>query len=564
MIGYVCKYTPVEILECFGEKLYRIEPSVKGFDHADTLMHPNMCTYSKAVLETVLDSELDGLILVNCCDSIKRLYDVLKPLNKFAFLYLLDLPRKTGLESALLFKDELTSFISAYETFSGKSFQITKLKDSCRLDIHKDEDSSAASSLKIAVSGARCRKSVMDLIKNSGAEIAEDFTCTGITKSFSHSSEDTDILCWYAQNILKQFPCMRMTDISERQHTYNNLKDIDGILYHTVKFCDNYSFDYAGLRKSTAIPILKIETDYTEQCEGQIKTRVEAFLEALKVKKVPGKYNTLESCISKPKTKQRFITAGIDSGSTSTNVVIINDKKEMLSFSIIKTGAKSVDSAEKAFLQAVQKAGLNKSDIDFIVSTGYGRVSIPFANLNVTEITCHGKGAYYVNNDIRTIIDIGGQDSKVIRLNEKGEVTDFAMNDKCAAGTGRFLEMMSRTLEISLDEMSRSYEGWKEQLAITSICTVFAESEVVSLIAQNKDKADIIHGLNNSISGKVVSMLDRIGRKSSYMMSGGVAKNAGVVESIEERLGEKLFIYDEPEIIGALGAALIALENLGN
>jgi predicted CoA-substrate-specific enzyme activase len=139
---------------------------------------------------------------------------------------------------------------------------------------------------------------------------------------------------------------------------------------------------------------------------------------------------------------------------------------------------------------------------------------------------------------------------------------DFAMNDKCAAGTGRFLEMMSRTLEIPLNKMGSESADWKEQIAITSICTVFAESEVVSLIAQNKNKADIIHGLNNSISGKAISMLDRVGRKPSYMMSGGVAKNIGVVKSIEEKLGESLYIYDEPEIVGALGAALIALENV--
>lgn len=558
MIGYVCKYTPVEILQCFDEDTIRLEPGVSGFDDADTLIHPNMCAYSKALLEDILNSNIRKLVLVNCCDSIKRLYDVLNSLKKFEFLYLLDLPRKTDDSSIILMKKELIDFISAYENYSGRSFDMKKL---AALPCKSKDYNNAEKAINVALSGARCRESTRNLIQSLGAHISEDFTCTGLSRSFADYNDSVDILSWYEKNLLSQFPCMRMADVSRRVDKYKRLKDVDGIIYHTVKFCDNYSFDYAELRTSTEKPILKIETDYTDQCEGQIKTRIEAFIEALRKKNVDKPVNA-EADNHNPHSKPRIITAGIDSRSTSTNVVIINDKKELLSFSIVRTGAKSMDSAKKAFNDALNKAELTKYDIDYIVSTGYGRVSIPFANLNVTEITCHGKGAYFLNSKVRTIIDIGGQDSKVIRLNDKGDVIDFAMNDKCAAGTGRFLEMMSRTLEIPLDKMGPASENWKEQISITSICSVFAESEVISLIAQNKNKADIIHGLNNSISGKVISLLDRIGRKSSYMMSGGVAKNIGVVKSIEEKLGEKLYIYKEPEIVGALGAALIALDNV--
>jgi predicted CoA-substrate-specific enzyme activase len=556
MIGYICKYTPIDLIEFLGSEPFRIEPSVKNFDKADALMHPNMCTYSKAALEEILSSGIDELILVNCCDSIKRLYDVLKAERKIKFLYLMDLPRKNGTQSIEIFKDEIIKFINAYTTYTGNEFDKDKFEKYMYSINYKKEDKNIKG-IRIALAGARCKNSVKDLIEKCGADIIHDYTCTGTQIKYSKLNNGMDIMTWYAENILKQFPCMRMADINERYSEFNNTDDVSGIIYHTIKFCDNYSFDYSMLKGHMNVPILKIETDYTDQCEGQIKTRVEAFIESIKTATVDETSKKNQNTI---KSSERIITAGIDSGSTSTNVVIINDEFRILSFSIVRTGAKSILSAEKAFEEALSKAHLQRDDISFIISTGYGRVSIPFANMNVTEITCHGKGAHFINKDIRTIIDIGGQDSKVIRLDDSGNIIDFAMNDKCAAGTGRFLEMMARTLEIPLSSMGRESEGWKEQIAITSICTVFAESEVVSLIAQNKNKSDIIHGLNNSIASKIIGMLDRIGRKPQYMMSGGVAKNIGVVKTIEEKLGEKVYIYDEPEIVGALGAALIALE----
>ena len=161
---------------------------------------------------------------------------------------------------------------------------------------------------------------------------------------------------------------------------------------------------------------------------------------------------------------------------------------------------------------------------------------------------------------MRTIIDIGGQDSKVIRLDEKGNVKNFVMNDKCAAGTGRFLEMMARTLGLSLEEMSKAGLNWHKKVTISSMCTVFAESEVVSLIAQNQAVADIVHGLNDSVAAKTASLVSRLGLEEACMMTGGVAKNQGVVQALEERLGVPLYVKEEAQLCGALGAALFALE----
>lgn len=332
-------------------------------------------------------------------------------------------------------------------------------------------------------------------------------------------------------------------------------RSVDGIIYHTVQFCDNYSYEYAWLKKVLDAPMLQLETDYTKQSYGQVLTRIEAFLESLdsgKEKRRPA-----------PKgEKKDMYVMGIDSGSTSTNAVIMDGERNIVASSVVRTGAKSGESAQRILGEILEKAGLKREDISWIVSTGYGRVSIDFADENVTEISCHGRGAHYFNPSVRTILDIGGQDSKAIHLNEAGEVTDFVMNDKCAAGTGRFLEMIARTLEIDVDELGPEALRSTEDIEITSMCSVFAESEVISLIANNKEKADIANGVCRAIAGKAYSLLKRVGMEETFMMTGGVAKNPGVVRAVEEKIQSRLYICPEPEIVGAAGAALYALDKM--
>ena len=211
---------------------------------------------------------------------------------------------------------------------------------------------------------------------------------------------------------------------------------------------------------------------------------------------------------------------------------------------------------------ALEEAGINEDSLTLTVTTGYGRENISFGDSSVTEITCHAKGAHYLDPSARTVIDIGGQDSKAIRIDENGSVLSFVMNDKCAAGTGRFLDMMARTMELTLDEMGELGLHWKNDVVISNMCTVFAESEVVSLVAQDTPPADIIHGLNNSVAGKTVSLVKRLGGEKGYIMTGGVAKNKGIVEALEEKLGEKVFISENAQLCGAIGAALIGMESL--
>ena len=250
--------------------------------------------------------------------------------------------------------------------------------------------------------------------------------------------------------------------------------------------------------------------------------------------------------------------AGIDVGSLSTETVIVDEQGKILSYDITSTGANSRIAGERSFRQALERAGISAADVQFTVVTGYGRISLPFANKAVTEITCHGRGAYHIFPGTRTVLDIGGQDSKVIRLGDNGRVVDFAMNDKCAAGTGRFIEVMARALEIGLDEMGPLSMKSKQDLSISSMCTVFAESEIISLVAQSRPPEDIVNGIHKAICKRVLAMLERVGVVPEVTMTGGVAKNAGITEEIRRQVGGVLNVPVEPQIVGALGAALIA------
>jgi len=250
--------------------------------------------------------------------------------------------------------------------------------------------------------------------------------------------------------------------------------------------------------------------------------------------------------------------AGIDIGSLSTDTVIIDDTGTICAFDVSPTGADSRAAGERSLERALERAGIDHADLRFVVATGYGRANLPSANKAVTEITCHAKGASHLFPGTRTIIDIGGQDSKVIKLDSHGKVNDFAMNDKCAAGTGRFLEVMAKALEVDLVQMGPLSLRSTREVSISSTCTVFAESEVISLVAQSTPREDILNGIHAAICARVLAMMDRMNPQPELTITGGVAKNAGILHTIRRRTDLPINVPDEPQIVGALGAALIA------
>lgn len=394
----------------------------------------------------------------------------------------------------------------------------------------------------------------------------ENMTCTSgrnliILQKDLRNMDDETLFLAYAESLLGQMPCARMNNNTRRNQLFLD-PSLKGIIYHTIKFCDYYGFEYASIKNNIKVPLLKLETDFTSQSAGQLLTRIQAFAETIEGSDDMDPTKGISEEARRRMESGVYYVAGIDSGSTSTDVVILDQDGKIKSTMIIPTGGGAMMSAEKSLENAVEKAGISKDDIVRIVTTGYGRAYINSGDDSITEITCHAKGAHYLNPNVRTVIDIGGQDIKAISIDENGAVKNFLMNDKCAAGTGRFLEMMARTLGLSLEEMSTMGLEWKENIVISSMCTVFAESEVVSLVAQNKAVSDIIHGLNMSVASKVGALAARLGQDNpgEYMMTGGVAKNKGITNALEEKLGAKLYICDEAQLCGALGAALFAYE----
>jgi predicted CoA-substrate-specific enzyme activase len=250
-------------------------------------------------------------------------------------------------------------------------------------------------------------------------------------------------------------------------------------------------------------------------------------------------------------------TAGIDIGSISTKAVIMRDG-QLLASRVILTGYNAENAGKKVFDAVLDDLQISASAITRIVATGYGRKGLAMADKSITEIMCHATGARYLNPLIRSIIDIGGQDSKAILLDDHGKVANFAMNDKCAAGTGRFLEVMARALEVDLDEFGRMSLKADLSARISSLCTVFAESEIISLIAKGEKRENIIAGIHESICVRVLAMANRIGIKSPVMMTGGVAKNIGVVRAFEKAIGSPIEVSDYAQVNGAIGAALLA------
>jgi predicted CoA-substrate-specific enzyme activase len=252
--------------------------------------------------------------------------------------------------------------------------------------------------------------------------------------------------------------------------------------------------------------------------------------------------------------------AGIDVGSLCTKAVILDEKNDIKSLAILRSGAVYKGAAEAVLNEVLKKAGLDFKQLDYIVSTGYGRERVSFANSKVTEISCHARGASFFSGDVRTVIDVGGQDSKVISIDGEGHVLRFAMNDKCAAGTGRFLEIMAGALEVDLEEMSELSFKAEENIEVSNMCTVFAESEVISLFAGGYAKTEISAAVFRAIARRIAGLAAQTGINEKIMMTGGVAKSKGVVHFLEERLGLPLVIPEEPQIVGALGAALFARE----
>ncbi len=602
-VFYACKYTPLELLAGFGAQAVPLEAGTDDFAEADRLAHPNLCGYGRGMIERAMAGDVRELVLVTCCDVVKRVYDVLAAQHRIDFLWLLDLPHRRGPAEVRLFRARLAELARAYAAYSGATFDPGRALASL-------PEASAPGDGRVTLLGAHADAALVDAVRDAmgpGVEV-ENATCTnrridapaplGLARAPREGSCDAcgadaggaggpsdasgggdalgAFLDWYAPALLGQVPCMRMADARARGELLGAPGQL-GVVYHTMKFCDYYGFEYARALEADEgdVPMVKIETDGTRQSSGQLRTRLEAFAETLRTTGGAATPDARGATGARADESEAPVggtrdgggagpyALGVDSGSTSTDAALVNGDGAVVASAIVPTGARATLAAERARDQVLAQAGIAPDQVAYTVATGYGRDAIGYADASVTEITCHARGAHHLDPAARTVIDIGGQDSKVIHLTESGAVSSFVMNDKCAAGTGRFLEMMARTLEVSLDEFCRLGRSWKRDVTISSMCTVFAESEVVSLVAQDTPTPDIVHGLDRSVASKVSSLARRVGAEPPYLMTGGVAANDGVVDALSEALGAPVATNPSSQLCGAIGAALIARDRAG-
>ncbi len=254
--------------------------------------------------------------------------------------------------------------------------------------------------------------------------------------------------------------------------------------------------------------------------------------------------------------------AGVDVGSTQTKAVIIDEAGTIVGRSLIDTGANVIQAAESSYVAALKEGRIDEEEVEYIIGTGYGRYRVTFGNSQVTEISCHGRGAVHLFPETRTVVDMGGQDTKAISVNAKGEITDFCMNDKCAAGTGRFLGAAAAALDIPIDDLGPVSLQSTKPIKISTTCTVFAESEVLAWIGKGKKIEDILWGVHKSIASRSAGLMRRVGINDEITFTGGVTRNKGMVKALEDRLDKPLNISEDCHYMGALGAALFALDNV--
>jgi predicted CoA-substrate-specific enzyme activase len=254
--------------------------------------------------------------------------------------------------------------------------------------------------------------------------------------------------------------------------------------------------------------------------------------------------------------------AGVDVGSTQTKAIIIDEERRIVSRALIDTGANVTLAAENAYAAALKDGNIQEEEVEYVVGTGYGRYKVTFGDTQITEISCHGRGAVHMFPGTRTVVDMGGQDTKAIRVSPNGEIIDFCMNDKCAAGTGRFLGAAASALEIPLGDLGPTALRAEKAVKISTTCTVFAESEVVSWLGKGKKIEDILLGVHQSITSRSLGLMRRVGVDPEVTFTGGVARNIGMVTTLNEMLGFPVNVSEDSHYMGALGAALFAMDRI--
>ncbi|WP_041082583.1 acyl-CoA dehydratase activase [Thermotoga profunda] len=556
MIVYNCPMVPFEFFKALGVPFKRIKNLGCEFNE----LNSNICSFCR---KSVLSVDKDDIVVwIDSCDSARRTADFLKQTNK---VFELHIPTVSDQQAVLRLSKDLKALWQSLKSIFGdvsderlfraqKNFeeQMKLLERALSGDSKEIKElyekmtgerwigSTQSKGKSILVLGAPIDQNLVQIIEENGGNVI-NATCSGVYSIISNTLNSDDVFRNIAYRILnRKIMCMRSAPQRDLSDLIDKIKP-SAIVLHTIKFCDFYNFDEREIRK-TKIPFVVIENDLTALSNAQIKTRIQALMELLTHRENAFK-------------REFDLFVGIDSGSTTTKISVINTEEKLLYKNIVKTGAYPVATAKKLFEEVIEKFKVPREKI-YLVCTGYGRATLDFAHEQITEITCHARGVHFLIPEVRTIIDIGGQDSKVIKV-ENGQVVEFVMNDKCAAGTGRFLEVMANVLDVPLQKIGKLSLEYTKEIDISSVCTVFAESEVVSLRASGHKREDILYAIHKAIARRISAMYERVKGTQPVILTGGVALNEGVKKALERILGIQIQIPPEPVLTGALGAAVI-------
>lgn len=561
-----CSLIPTEFLVAKGFQPVFVTAEMLGEERASEYhcaFHENLCSYAKTIYDYLLRHENEfGLIVIPAsCDAMKKLYNALIPKIPAEKLCFFDHPQRKTAGSVKMLVSELKRLDGKCRHCDEHSEEAIQRRQLTSLDcrvvspwLTPRNDITP----KIAVTGSNVP---METIRDSLAKFG--FEAVFLNHCLDKSYPDESLMALvqkgdltaYAEGFLQKNSCPRTDDVGYKKNIVRQVRGsgIKGMIFNSLKFCDLQPFDLKFFREELGeeFPLLMIEHELTANNEGQTMTRLDAFFERLQ-----NKLGTTKKGRSIARTGTHFV--GVDSGSHAAKLVCIDSDRKIVCREVLPTGTSVKKSAEDLMARLGSMHGIREKDIARIVATGYGRNKIAFADDVITEISCHALGAHYILGRDGTVIDIGGQDSKAIRIDKNGGVVRFAMNDKCAAGTGRFLEVISERLGLTLEEFSELAFRAKKAVAISSMCSVFAESEVISLIASGEPKDEIAKGIHRAIAERTIALAKRIDGAPPYYMAGGVAKNKGLVKELEECLGTELKVIEHPQFSGALGAALMA------
>jgi predicted CoA-substrate-specific enzyme activase len=572
-VPFFCSYIPAPLLEALGCELVDITLFTEESCSLEysCVLHDNLCSYAKYLLKHILAEEgrFDVAVVPNTCNAMKKLHDALTATGRIP-AHLLDIPRRSGQESARYLAEQYRSLIEkiAPDFNSGKLLEhlsATVYRTSPLVKTTGDEPENRF--LTVGIAGSSYSHSFFNTIlaqRNTGAIFLSHCgyrPFSALPEELPPSSLD-DLLFLLARQALQKSVCPRSDRGGMATYLLEEIreKNLAGLIITSLKFCDFYAFEMEKVRKQLPedFPLLYMENDLSVGNDEQNRTRVEAFLEKVCPVRVKGVH------LGKPpgfyEARER-ITMGIDIGSAMTKGVLMKGGRDILTSILLPTSVNMKDGAGEAMESLLMNAGITRRDVTRIVMTGYGRTAFPESE-QVTEITCHALGVHFLHSGEATVIDIGGQDSKAIRIDAEGRVLRFTMNDKCAAGTGKFLESMVKRLNISYDAFSALSMTAPQATPISSMCSVFAESEVVSLMAKGVPAANIARGLNAAVAGRVRGLTGKIQGAPPYILTGGLSHNAGFIRELETALASPVAVFDESQLAGAIGAALAALSGI--